>query len=64
MSVIVEQAICEIKLLANNVPDGKHIVTGDIRKLSARLYRGIKDKTIDNVLSICDELLREHSWGL
>lgn len=64
MSVIVEQAICEIKLLANNVPDGKHIVTGDIRKLSARLYRGIKDKTIDNVLSICNELLREHSWGL
>lgn len=39
MSLIVEQAIYEIKLLADNVPDGKHIVTSDIRKLSARLYR-------------------------
>ncbi len=29
MSVIVEQAIYEIKLLADNIPDGKHIVTGD-----------------------------------
>lgn len=57
MSVIVEQAIYEMKLLANNVPDGKHIVTGYIRKLSARLYRGIKDKTIDNVFSLCEELL-------
>ena len=64
MSLIVEQAIYEIRLLADNVPDGKHIVTGDIRKLSARLYREIKDKTIDNVFSLCEELLEEHSWRL
>ena len=64
MSLIVEQAIYEIRLLADNVPDGKHIVTGDIRKLSARLYREIKDKTIDNVFSLCEELLEEHIWGL
>ena len=38
MNVIVEQAIYEMNLLANNVPDGKHVVTGDIRKLSAKLY--------------------------
>ena len=64
MRLIVEQAIYEIRLLADNVPDGKHIVTGDIRKLSARLYREIKDKTIDNVFSLCEELLEEHSWRL
>lgn len=64
MSVIVEQAIYEIKLLADNVPDGKHIVTGDIRKLSAGLYKGIKDKTIDNIFCLCEELLEEQSWGL
>lgn len=29
MSLIVEQAIYEIKLLADNVPNGKHIVTSD-----------------------------------
>ena len=27
MNVIVEQAIYEMNLLANNVPDGKHVVT-------------------------------------
>lgn len=64
MSAIVEQAIYEIKLLADNIPSGKHIATGDIRKLSARLYRGIKNKPIDNVLSLCEELLEKHSWGL
>lgn len=64
MSVIVEQAIREIQLLADNVPDGKHIVTGDIRNLSARLYRLIEDKSIDNVLAFCEELLKERSWGL
>lgn len=57
MNVIVEQAIYEMNLLANNVPDGKHVVTGDIRKLSAKLYREIKDKTIDNVFFLCEELL-------
>lgn len=40
MNVIVEQAIYEMNLLANNVPDGKHVVTGDIRKLSAK-YNGL-----------------------
>ena len=64
MSLIVEQAICEIKLLADNVPDGKHIITGNIRKLSARLYRKIEDKTIGNVFTLCEELLEEHSWEL
>ena len=64
MSAIVEQAVYEIKVLSDNTPDGKHIVTGDIRKLSARLYRGIKDKAIDNIFCLCDELLEEHRWEL
>ena len=57
----VEPAWDYIKTALEN---GKHIVTGDIRELSARLYREIEDKTIDNVLSLCEELLEEHSWGL
>lgn len=64
MSLIVERAVYELKLLAENVPEGKHVVTADIRKLSAKLYKNIKDKTIDNVFSLCEELLEEHSWGL
>lgn len=34
--------------------------TGDIRKLSSRLFRSVKDKTIDNIFSICSELLEEY----
>ncbi len=58
------QAIREINLLAANVPAGKHIVTADIRKLSAKLYKKVENKSIENVLSLCGELLEEHSWAL
>lgn len=63
MNIIVSQAIEEINALANT-PNGKHIVTGDIRKLSARLYKKIDDKTIDNVLALCEELLEQNTWAL
>ena len=64
MSLIIERAVSELKLLSANVPEGKHVVTNDIRRLSAKLYKDVKDKTIDNVLSLCEELLEEHNWGL
>lgn len=64
MSKIVDEAISKIKELEQNVPEGKHIITGDIRKLSAKLYREINDKNIENVLSLCEELLEQHSWAL
>lgn len=64
MNEIVEEAITKIHELEKNAPDGKHIITGDIRKLSAKLYREIKDKNIENVFSLCEELLEQHSWAL
>ena len=64
MNKIVSEAINEIKILSENIPDGRHIITGDIRKLSARLYKKIEDKSIENVLCLCGELLEEHSWAL
>ena len=64
MNKIVEEAITKIQELEKNAPDGKHIITGDIRKLSAKLYREIKDKNIENVFSLCEELLEQHSWAL
>jgi len=38
--------------------------TGDIRKLSSRLYRSIIDKSKDNIFSICDEFLEQREWSL
>ena len=38
MNKIVEEAIRKIKELEENTPCGKHIITGDVRKLSSKLY--------------------------
>ena len=38
--------------------------TGDIRKLSAKLFKDIKNKTIDNIFNICNELLEQRDWAL
>lgn len=61
MNKIVEEALYSIQEMEENVPEGKHIITGDIRKMSSKLYREIEDKTIGNVLSLCEELLEQHS---
>ncbi|MDE6749516.1 MAG: DNA alkylation repair protein [Lachnospiraceae bacterium] len=63
MNTIVSEAVNGIKILSENIPDGSHIITGDIRKLAARLYKSIEDKSIENVLCLCEELLEEHSWA-
>lgn len=63
MSEIILRGLEEIRLLRENVPQGKHIVTGDLRKLSARLFRSIEDKRIDNVLGLCEELFMERDWA-
>ena len=38
--------------------------TGDIRKLSAKLFKSIGDKSKDNIFSICGELLEQREWAL
>ena len=64
MNKIVEEAIRKIKELEENTPCGKHIITGDVRKLSSKLFSQIEDKSIENVFILCEELLNEHLWAL
>lgn len=64
MNKLVEEAIRKIKELEENTPCGKHIITGDVRKLSSKLFSQIEDKSIENVFILCEELLNEHSWAL
>ncbi|HEX2946504.1 MAG TPA: DNA alkylation repair protein [Clostridia bacterium] len=59
---IIERAKAEIADLNERKPTGTHVKTGDIRKLSAALYRKLPDKSIDNVLVLCEALLDEHKW--
>lgn len=39
MDRIVKEAITKIQELEKNAPNGKHVVTGDIRKLSSKLFK-------------------------
>lgn len=64
MNKIVEEAIRKIKELEESAPYGKHIITGDVRKLSSGLFRQIEDKSMENVFALCEELLNEHTWAL
>lgn len=57
---IVKLAKQEIAALKSNILTGSHLKTGDIRKVSAKLYKRLPDKSIDKVLSICEILLEEH----
>ena len=64
MNALLRTAKLEIETLYSHVPEGKHIKTGDIRKLSAQLFRNISDKDIRNVFALCDVFLEEHNWEL
>ena len=60
MEKIVETAKTELEN-ARNTPTGDHLKTGDIRKISATLFKEVKGKPLDCVLSVCEELLEQHS---
>ncbi|WP_432666666.1 DNA alkylation repair protein [Wukongibacter baidiensis] len=38
--------------------------TGKVRSISSTLYRTLEDKSIDNVLTICEDLLAQREWAL
>jgi 3-methyladenine DNA glycosylase AlkD len=40
------------------------ITTGKVRLISASLFKLIEDKSIDNVLMLCEKLLEERKWEL
>ena len=43
-------------------PGGEHIKTGDIRRLSASLFRQVKGMPIDEVFAVCEGLLAQRDW--
>jgi len=63
MNEIVSIAKTELENI-RNTPTGNHLKTGDIRKLSAKLFKDVKGKPIDYVFSTCGELLEQHNWPM
>ena len=42
-------------------PIGKDYKTGDVRKISAKLFKGMKGKPLDYVFAVCESLLEQRS---
>ena len=63
MNEIVSAAKTELEIVSNT-PTGNHLKTGDIRKISAKLFKDVKDKPIEYVFSVCGELLEQHNWPM
>ncbi len=64
MENIVNAAATELERLKEHVPRGKHIVTGDIRKLSGKLYRQAGTKDSRQVFALCEEFLSHRDWAM
>jgi len=43
---------------------GKHVKVKDIRKLSSDTFKMLEDKSIDNVFSICEALLKQKDYAM
>lgn len=56
--------ISEVKQQLGNLTKEDGLTTGTIRAISSRVFKIIKDKDINNVLSLCEELLDEKRWEL
>ena len=63
MNEIVSAAKTELEIVSNT-PTGNHLKTGDIRRLSAKLFKNVKGKPIDYVFSVCGELLEQRNWPM
>ena len=48
----------------NDAPIGKNFKTNDVRKLSALLFKDVKGKPIEYVLTVCEELLEQRRWAM
>lgn len=63
MEELMEAVERELERLAAETPKGKHILTGDIRRFSGKLYRQAGKKEIEGVLAQCEVLLARRDWA-
>ena len=63
MHEIITAASAELENVGYS-PKERHLKTGDIRKLSAKLFAGVGSKPAGEVFSICGELLEQRSWPM
>ena len=63
MNDVVNKVKVELKKMSS-IQNGEHLKTGDIRKLSAKLFHDLHNKSKDNVFIISELLLEQHNWPM
>lgn len=63
MNHVVILAESELERI-NSTTGGGHLKTGEIRKLSGKLFRDLHDRSIENVIDICESLLEQRNWAM
>jgi 3-methyladenine DNA glycosylase AlkD len=48
----------------SSTPNGRHLKTGEIRKLSGKVFHDLNDKSRENVINICESLLEQRNWAM
>lgn len=56
--------VSEAKKCLADLSKENRLTTGKVRSVSAALYSNLEDKNIDNVFSMCENLLHEREWAL
>ncbi|MDP5275205.1 DNA alkylation repair protein [Chengkuizengella axinellae] len=54
--------INEVKIQLKGLSKESGLTTGKVRSVSARVFKQIQDKSIENVFTLCERLLGERKW--
>ena len=63
MNDITAKALAKLDSL-QKTPKLGHLTTSNIRSLSSKLFKDIKNEPADSIYSICEDLLEQRSWVL
>lgn len=53
-----------IKSELNNLKEDNKFTTGEVRKLSAKFYKKLNNKSFDEKLDVCELLLKQRIWAM
>lgn len=56
--------VSEARNHLQNLSKERGLTTGKVRAISSAMYKALEDKNIDNVFTLCEQLLDEHEWAL
>jgi 3-methyladenine DNA glycosylase AlkD len=62
--ICVINIVLEARNHLQNLSKERGLTTGKVRRISSAMYKALEDKSIDNVVTLCEQLLEEHEWAL